>query len=174
MLTPGRLNSGEPVGYGDGLGYGLGLVIGRYRGLKTVAIPGADWGYRAEFLQFPDQQFTVIVLGNLDTLSRTSWPRGWPTSAWPTSSLRRPRAIAGRRTSQGRRPVRFFGTRAGRLGRHLLEPGTRASWTFAVHSGKLCLGHAGVDPPGGGPIRARRLCRSNSYSPRPPGERRGS
>jgi CubicO group peptidase (beta-lactamase class C family) len=68
MLAPGTLNSGEPVRYGRELGYGLGLVVGRYRGLPTVSHSGADMGYRAEFLRFPDQRLAVIVLGNVESL----------------------------------------------------------------------------------------------------------
>jgi len=68
MLTPGKMNNGEPIRFGHDLSYGLGLVIGRYRGLKIITHSGADRGYRAEFLQFPEQRLTVIVLGNLDSL----------------------------------------------------------------------------------------------------------
>ncbi len=68
LLTPAILNSGEEARYGIGLGYGLGLVIGDYRGLTTVSHAGSDAGFRAEYLQFPKQQFSVIVLSNLHAL----------------------------------------------------------------------------------------------------------
>jgi CubicO group peptidase (beta-lactamase class C family) len=68
MLSLGKLNDGGDVRYGIGLSYGLGLVIGQYRGLKSVSHSGLDWGYSAEFLQFPEQHLTIIVLGNVNTL----------------------------------------------------------------------------------------------------------
>jgi len=58
MLTSGQLNSGLSTGYG------LGLFLGSYRGLKTVFHGGGWAGYRAEIMRFPSQQFTVILLAN--------------------------------------------------------------------------------------------------------------
>lgn len=63
MLTPGRLNSGEP------LGYAFGLELGHYRGLQTVSHGGAWAGYRAELLRFPEQKFAVICLANLGSIA---------------------------------------------------------------------------------------------------------
>lgn len=59
LVTPGRLNSGEP------LAYAFGLFIGEYRGLKIVSHSGASSGYRAEMIRFPEQKFSVICLSNL-------------------------------------------------------------------------------------------------------------
>lgn len=58
MLTRGRLNDGQEINYASGLN------VGQYRGLKTVEHSGEDAGYQADFLQFPDQRFSVIVLSN--------------------------------------------------------------------------------------------------------------
>jgi CubicO group peptidase (beta-lactamase class C family) len=58
MLTPGTLNDGTK------LRYGLGLYAGTYRGLKTVEHGGADPGFLSHWLQFPDQQFSVICFCN--------------------------------------------------------------------------------------------------------------
>lgn len=57
----GKLNDGEQ------LEYAAGLVIGSYRGLKTVDHSGADAGYRADLIRFPDQSFSVACLCNLAT-----------------------------------------------------------------------------------------------------------
>ncbi|MEP0843302.1 MAG: serine hydrolase [Phycisphaerae bacterium] len=59
MLRVGRFNDGRLQDYAGG------LRIGTYRGLRTVSHTGVDAGYRAVFLRFPDQRFTVIVLANL-------------------------------------------------------------------------------------------------------------
>ena len=49
---------------GTTIGYAAGLMIGEYRGLKTVGHTGSDAGYRANILRFPEQRFTVIILAN--------------------------------------------------------------------------------------------------------------
>ena len=54
----GVLNDGTTIGYA------AGLAIVEYRGLRTVGHGGADAGYRAHILRFPDERFTVIVLAN--------------------------------------------------------------------------------------------------------------
>jgi CubicO group peptidase (beta-lactamase class C family) len=54
----GQLNSGKAIDYASG------LVLGKYRGLKTVEHGGADAGYRSQLLRFPDQHFSVAVLAN--------------------------------------------------------------------------------------------------------------
>ena len=63
MLTTGRLNGGEK------LDYAYGLRIGSYRGLKTVSHGGSAVGYVAHYLQFPEQNFSIIVLSNLSSFS---------------------------------------------------------------------------------------------------------
>jgi CubicO group peptidase (beta-lactamase class C family) len=46
-------------------GYGLGVGLGPYRGLRTVSHGGADAGYRSYVLWFPDQELGVAVVSNL-------------------------------------------------------------------------------------------------------------
>lgn len=58
LQDAGRLANGMP------LGYGLGLELGEYRGLKTVEHGGADAGFRCTLLRFPDERFSVILLAN--------------------------------------------------------------------------------------------------------------
>jgi CubicO group peptidase (beta-lactamase class C family) len=61
IVTPALLNNGEAIGYA------FGLMVGDYKGLRTVRHGGAWAGYRAELLRFPDQRFSVICLANLGT-----------------------------------------------------------------------------------------------------------
>jgi len=61
LQDEGRLKNGQPIGYG------LGLFVGKYRGLRTVRHGGSWAGYRAELLRFPDERASVIVLCNLGT-----------------------------------------------------------------------------------------------------------
>jgi len=59
MLERGKLNNGERLDYASG------LVIGTYRGLKTVDHAGADAGYRSDLIRFPDQHFSSACLCNI-------------------------------------------------------------------------------------------------------------
>ncbi len=61
MLTNGRFNDGTAVNYA------FALVNGAYKGLSTVSHSGALGGYRAFYLRFPEQKFSVIILGNLES-----------------------------------------------------------------------------------------------------------
>jgi CubicO group peptidase (beta-lactamase class C family) len=58
------LHRREVLVSGDTIAYAGGLVHGRYRGLATVGHGGADAGYRSNYLRFPDQRFSVVVLCN--------------------------------------------------------------------------------------------------------------
>jgi len=58
MSEHGRTNDGEE------LSYALGLEFGSYRGLKTMGHGGSAVGYVAEFLQFPDHRFSIVILSN--------------------------------------------------------------------------------------------------------------
>jgi CubicO group peptidase (beta-lactamase class C family) len=67
LLQVGKLNDGTPAAYehnGATYKYAYGLAISRYKGLRTVSHGGAYVGFRAAYLQFPDQQFSIICLGN--------------------------------------------------------------------------------------------------------------
>jgi CubicO group peptidase (beta-lactamase class C family) len=61
MQTTGELNGGATTGYG------LGLAIGTYKGLKVVEHSGSDAGYRSQLMRFPDQRFSVACLCNLSS-----------------------------------------------------------------------------------------------------------
>ena len=63
MLTPGKLNDAGPMSYA------FGLQVHSYRGLPIVEHGGADAGYRAHYLRFPDQRLTVICFCNLSTMT---------------------------------------------------------------------------------------------------------
>jgi CubicO group peptidase (beta-lactamase class C family) len=59
MLTRTKLNNGEEIPYGFGLGNE------EYKGLKAVAHGGGFMGFRTEMIRFPEQRFTVICLCNV-------------------------------------------------------------------------------------------------------------
>ena len=58
MRTDGVLNDGTATGYGGG------LRLGSYRGLRTVGHDGADGGYRSDMVLFPDQKLGIVALCN--------------------------------------------------------------------------------------------------------------
>jgi CubicO group peptidase (beta-lactamase class C family) len=63
QLQRGKLNNGTE------LDYAFGLAHGKYRGLPTVDHGGADAGYRADLLRFPEQHFSVACLCNKGEIS---------------------------------------------------------------------------------------------------------
>ena len=63
METNGRYKDGTEVNYA------FALENGTYRGLRTVSHGGALGGYRSHYVRFPDQNFSVIILGNLAQLA---------------------------------------------------------------------------------------------------------
>ncbi len=69
MQTSGRLNDGTETGYGGG------LMLGDYRGLRTVRHDGLDGGYRAEAVLFPDQRLAIVALCNAATVEPTDRTR---------------------------------------------------------------------------------------------------
>ena len=63
MLTRGKLNNGEEISYAHGLN------INKYGGLRTIGHGGSAVGYRANYMQFPDQRFSIVILSNLSTFN---------------------------------------------------------------------------------------------------------
>lgn len=63
LHTAGVLNNGKK------LDYAFGLVVTEYKGLKVVEHGGAWAGFRAGFVRFPDQKFSVICLANLSSIN---------------------------------------------------------------------------------------------------------
>jgi CubicO group peptidase (beta-lactamase class C family) len=59
LETQGVLNDGKRIDYA------AGLVIGTYRGLRTVSHGGAWQGFRAQFERFPDEGLALITLCNV-------------------------------------------------------------------------------------------------------------
>ncbi|WP_074410405.1 serine hydrolase domain-containing protein [Aquimarina megaterium] len=58
MTTQGILNNENQIEYASG------LFIGQYKGLKTISHGGAFVGYRAEYIKFPEQKISIILLAN--------------------------------------------------------------------------------------------------------------
>ncbi len=63
LHTQGVLNDGEQIEYA------FGLSVSDYRGLKVVQHSGGDAGYRSHLMRFPEQHFSVAILGNVSILN---------------------------------------------------------------------------------------------------------
>jgi hypothetical protein len=59
LLQRGKLNNGEQ------LAYAFGLETGKYRDLPIVEHSGAEAGYRADILRFPEQHSSAACLCNV-------------------------------------------------------------------------------------------------------------
>ena len=62
ILIPGKLNNGQSQNYA------FGLETGPYNGFLATSHSGADPGYQAEMVRFPDQHLTLICLANTTNL----------------------------------------------------------------------------------------------------------
>lgn len=63
MTTPDTLNNGESTGYG------LGLFIGEYKGLKRYQHGGADLAHRSSMLIFPGLDAAVVTQSNVSNFN---------------------------------------------------------------------------------------------------------
>jgi CubicO group peptidase (beta-lactamase class C family) len=95
FTTPGKLNDGTPITYARG------VVVDKYRGLLTVGHSGADAGYRADVVRFPDQHLAVAALCNLANINPSQLTRqvaavylGGQMSPDDTGAGARPVAVA--------------------------------------------------------------------------------
>src|SRR5690349_6480333 len=55
-----------PTGWSEASSYRLGVEIAKYRGLRTVGHAGGDRGIASYVVRYPDQEFAVALLCNLD------------------------------------------------------------------------------------------------------------
>jgi CubicO group peptidase (beta-lactamase class C family) len=77
----GRLNDGRDTGYG------WGLSVGKYRGVRAVGHSGADAGYRADVVRFPDYDLAIAAFCNLSTTNPSDLTRQVADVLLPASAL---------------------------------------------------------------------------------------
>jgi CubicO group peptidase (beta-lactamase class C family) len=63
MLTQGVLSNG------DSIDYALGLSHGVYKNHKTIGHGGAWGGFRANYLQFPEEDLAIAIMSNLGNVN---------------------------------------------------------------------------------------------------------
>jgi CubicO group peptidase (beta-lactamase class C family) len=64
-----RLQEQAVLSDGTKIDYALGVVVDKYRGLRTISHSGGDAGYRSHVLWFPDQELGVVVLSNFGAMN---------------------------------------------------------------------------------------------------------
>lgn len=129
MLTPGRLNDGDEVRYG------LGVVNGSFRGLPTLGHSGADAGYRADVVRFPDQRLVVTALCNLSNIAPAALTR--QVAEVYLESVLGPAHVAPAAAEVAEREI------AGWAGLYW-SPIANATRRLSVESGTLALGPGGT------------------------------
>jgi len=75
MLTPTRLKNDSLAGGGPESWYGLGVGVGKFRGLNINSHSGVWAGYRAAFYRFPDQDLAVATFCNFTSSGPDSLAR---------------------------------------------------------------------------------------------------
>lgn len=81
-----RLGAGDPelierwlesgvLADGTDTGYGAGIAVSEYRGLREVSHGGSFVGFRAQMMRFPERRFGVVVLCNVSTAEPTRLAR---------------------------------------------------------------------------------------------------
>jgi len=63
MVTKGILSNG------DSIDYALGLIHGVYKNHKTIGHGGAWGGFRADYLQFPEEDLAIAIMSNLGNVN---------------------------------------------------------------------------------------------------------
>ena len=77
----GRLNDGSAIGYG------WGLTVNTYRGVRVVGHGGADAGYRSDVVRFPDHGLAIAAFCNLSTTNPGALTRQVADILLPASAL---------------------------------------------------------------------------------------
>jgi len=65
--TAGKFNDGRTHGYA------LGLMVGNYKGVRTIEHSGSTAGYRAHLSRYPEKQLSVAVLCNVSAGNATQY-----------------------------------------------------------------------------------------------------
>ena len=53
----------------DSEGFGLGFIVGRFRGHRTISHNGAVYGYSSLLVLLPEEKLAAVVLGNEDVVN---------------------------------------------------------------------------------------------------------
>ncbi len=69
------IQTGGKLSDGTQLEYAFGLRVSAYRGLPIVAHGGSMMGFKADYVQFPKQQFSLLCLCNLGSINPTRLTR---------------------------------------------------------------------------------------------------
>jgi CubicO group peptidase (beta-lactamase class C family) len=125
---PTTFNSGRPHNYG------YGLSIETYRGMRAVGHGGADAGYRADVIRFPDAGLAIDVLCN----AANSGPNNLSRRVADVL-LEKQLAPAPARPAPGAPAPTVSAEQAARLAGVYRRQGVDEAYEFAAKDGKLTL-----------------------------------
>ncbi|MDM4767747.1 serine hydrolase domain-containing protein [Pelomonas sp. SE-A7] len=131
METPGLFNDGKSGSYA------MGLVVGRYRGLREIGHSGSTAGYRAHLLRLPEQGVSVAVLCNAGDAAPTALAHQVAELLLPDASLAPVRPMP----AAPARPVALVPTRQelqGLIGRYRSDE-AESSFQLALEGEQLVL-----------------------------------
>lgn len=57
-------------------GYGYGWMTGKFQGKKYIRHSGGYPGYMSEFIYYPDEDLTIIILNNFGNYEQSVWAIG--------------------------------------------------------------------------------------------------
>jgi CubicO group peptidase (beta-lactamase class C family) len=130
FLTPATLDDGEKINFA------FGLTIDNYKGLKTISVGGDFRGYRGELLRFPDQNFSVICLFNVDRVNPNGIAR--QVADIYLAEQFKSQAAAGGQSAEAKYiqlPEQELKDKTGVY----LDPINRSFWTLNLEEGKLAV-----------------------------------
>ena len=114
LQEPGTLSNGKPHGYGRG------LFLDTYRGVRRVQHGGAWAGYRAMLMRFPEQRTSFAVLCNVGSANTSKLAEG-AADVVLGGAFRRVEVVAGGASSQVREADSAKGMGAGSVDPHRFE-----------------------------------------------------
>jgi CubicO group peptidase (beta-lactamase class C family) len=128
MQLPGRLDDGTATGYG------YGLLVEPYRGVRTVNHSGSEAGYRADALRFPDQDLNIALLCNSSAVNPRVLTRKVADIVLEASVLQPAPSMVATTPAERERLVGTY-----------WNPKTQDVWRILVKDGKL-MTDSGSDP----------------------------
>lgn len=126
---------------GDTVSYAYGLGVDTYRGVQVVGHSGADAGYRARFVRFPERELAIAVLCNYP--SSSPWDK-----AWQVADVYLEDALADAEPEEDDRPagVEVPEGRLPALEGHYISPHSDFPLHIRMRDGELVWGRFGPEP----------------------------
>lgn len=140
-MTSGHLNNGKSINYG------FGLSVGTYRGVKWIGHGGADAGYRADVVRYPDEGLAIAVLCNFGEATPGVYSRHI------ADVLLEGKLAPAKTAAAPATPVQLSQADLEAVAGSYKNPKSDEAWLFVVKDGKLVLSNFDVPLTAVGPRR---------------------